>query len=109
MPTRVLQGVIRVEPEPAPLSRLDFRWRLTLEEQIAIERAMEEHPDPNVRAQLRILEKSLAQVTDASGVKVDDPRTQGGAAATVQVLVGAGVVTPANAPTRLAALLAPPA
>lgn len=108
MPTRVLQGVIRAEPPRAPLSRLDFRWRLTLAEQVALKRAETEHPDANVRAQLVILRESLAEVTDAAGVDVSDPRTQGGAAAIVDVLVGAGLVTAENAPARLAALLTPP-
>jgi hypothetical protein len=109
MPTQVLQGVIRVEPEPAPLSRLDFRWRLSLEEQRALRRAERDHPDKNTRDDLAIMRESLSEVTDASGVKVDDPRTQGGAALIVSVLVWAGLVTEANAPARLAALLTPPA
>lgn len=108
MTTRILQGVIVVNPEPAPLSRLDFRWRLTLEEQRAVRRAEREHPDENMRDDLAIMRESLSEVTDSSGVKVEDPRTQGGAALIVSVLVGAGLVTEANAPARLAALLAPP-
>jgi hypothetical protein len=109
MPTQVLQGVIRAEPPRAPLSRLDFRSRLTTAEQVAIKRAENEHPDANVRALLEVLRETLAEVTDVAGVDVTDPRTQGGASVIVDVLVGAGLVTVGDAPARLAALLAPPA
>jgi len=108
MPARVLQGlVIAVPPDPI-ISRLDFRWRLTLEEQRAIRRAEREHPDEDVRDDLAIMRESLSEVTDAAGVRVDDPRTQGGAALIVSVLVWAGLVSEANATARIAALLSPP-
>jgi hypothetical protein len=107
--TRVTAGVIVAAPAKAALSRLDFRWRLSLAEQIAVKRAELEHPDANTRATLSILRESLAEVTDAAGVDVTDLRTQGGAAAIVDVLVGAGLVAGAGAAARLAALLTPPA
>lgn len=106
MPTKVTQGVLVVTPV-APISRLDFRWRLTLAEQVVIKRAETEHPDPDVRATLAILRESLQEVTDAAGVAVDDRRTAEGAAYVVQVLVAAGLVAPEDAPARLAAMLAP--
>jgi len=108
MPTQIRQGFIVVEPPRAPLSRLDFRWRLSLAEQIVVKRAETEHPDPDTRATLAILRESLQEVTDEAGVDVEDPRTQGGAAAIVDVLVGAGLVSAEGAPARLAALLAAP-
>lgn len=105
---RFEEGTGRLLPDPPILSRLDFRWRLTLEEQRAVRRAEREHPDEDVRDDLAIMRESLSEVTDAAGVRVEDPRTQGGAALIVAVLVWAGLVTEANAPARLAALLAPP-
>lgn len=77
---------------PVKLSRLDFQWRYTLAEQIAIERAMEEHDDPDVRATLRILDKSLMKVTEESGVKVEDLRTASG----VQYHAALGLIAPAR-------------
>lgn len=62
-----------VPAQPAArLSRLAFRSRYTLAEQVAIQRAELEHSDPDVRAMLAILRQSLA---DAETVEVTDPRT----------------------------------
>lgn len=63
--------VIPAQPA-AHLSRLAFRSRYTLAEQIGIQRAELEHPDPDVRATLAILRQSLS---DAETVDVTDPRT----------------------------------
>lgn len=49
-----------------------FQWRYTLAEQVAIERAMVEHPDPDVRATLRVYDKSLMRGGNAN---LSDPRT----------------------------------
>jgi hypothetical protein len=64
-----------VVPPPPALSRLSFRWRYTLAEQVAIEVATETHSDPAVRATLRVLAASLNEATD---IQVDDPRTVAG-------------------------------
>lgn len=85
-----------VPDEPPKLSRLMFRWRYTLAEQIAIERAEREHQDPDVRAQLAILRRSLAEAND---IDVDDPRTKMG----VQYHASLGLI----APERVAEILAP--
>jgi hypothetical protein len=79
-----------VLPAPAPVSRLAFRWRYTLDEQIAVTRAEAEWPDPDVRATLRILRESLAE---ADGVALDDPRTVQG----VMYHATLGLITDARA------------
>lgn len=79
------------------LTPLDFQWRYTFAEQRAIERAIEEHEDPDVRADLKILDKSLQK---ASYVDVTDPRTIAG----VQYHAAVGLIAPA----RVAEILAPP-
>jgi hypothetical protein len=108
MTIRVELGVLRISPPRAPLSRLDFRWRLSLAEQLVLRQAEREHPDASVRDTLAIMRETLAEVTDVAGVDVTDPRTQAGAALVVDVLVGAGAIDAADAPARLAALLALP-
>jgi hypothetical protein len=86
-----------VFPKPVPtMSTLTFQWRYTLAEQVAIDRASEEHPDPNVRATLRILDKSLMRANDAD---VTDLRTIQG----VQYHASLGLIQPA----RVAEILAP--
>jgi len=77
---------------PVKVSRLDFQWRYTLAEQVAIERAMSEHPDPDVRATLAILDKSLTRVTEESGVNEADLRTASG----VQYHAAVGLIAPAR-------------
>ncbi len=57
---------------PDLLTRLQFRWRYTLAEQIAIEVAQETHADATVRATLRVLASSLNEATEIDPV---DPRT----------------------------------
>lgn len=108
MPMQVSQGVLLIAPDAPVLSRLDFRWRLTLQEQVAVKRAELEHPDPTVRAQLAILRESLAEVTDRAGVNVTDPRTIGGAEIIVDVLIAAGIVPMSDKAARLASLLVAP-
>jgi hypothetical protein len=49
---------------PDLLTRLEFRWRYTLAEQIAIEVAMATHEDATVRATLRVLSSSLSEATE---------------------------------------------
>lgn len=71
---------------PGPLKSLEFRWRFTEAEQVAIELATESHPNPQVRAALRVLDKSTR---DASVVYLTDPRTVGG----VNRLVAFGLLT----------------
>jgi hypothetical protein len=91
-----LDWVIPPPATPPRLSRLQFRWRYTLEEQIAIELAEATHPEATVRATLSILRQSLAEATD---VDVADPRTQQG----VQYHASLGLI----APERVAVILAP--
>lgn len=79
------------------LTRLEFRWRYTLAEQIAIELAEEGHADATVRATLRVLRQSLAEATE---IDVTDPRTQQG----VQYHASVGLIDPA----RVAEILAAP-
>ena len=95
MSTRVLQGVVLSTPRPT-LSRLAFRWRYTLAEQVAIEVAEESHADATVRATLRILRQSLAEASD---IDPTDPRTVQG----VQYHAALGLI----APSRVAEILAP--
>jgi hypothetical protein len=71
MPT-IEEGTGNVIPDPVRLTRLEFRWRYTLAEQIAIETAMTTHADATVRATLRVLAASLAEATE---IDVTDPRT----------------------------------
>lgn len=78
------------------LSRLAFRWRYTLAEQVAIQLAEQTHEDPEVRATLAVLRMSLAEAND---VDVTDPRTQAG----VQYHASVGLI----APERVAEILAP--
>ena len=79
------------------LTRLEFRWRYTLAEQVAIEVAEREHADVTVRATLAILRMSLAEATE---IDVTDPRTAQG----VQYHASIGSI----APTRVAEILAAP-
>ena len=74
MPT-IEPGTGNVLPDPIRLTRLAFRWRYTLGEQIAIEVAMTTHPDATVRATLRVLASSLSEATE---IDVTDVRTQHG-------------------------------
>ena len=76
MPT-IEPGTGAVIPDPLRLTRLEFRWRYTLAEQVAIEVAMATHADEAVRATLRVLASSLSEATE---VDVTDPRTQSGVA-----------------------------
>ena len=62
-------------PASPKLTRLEFRWRYTLAEQVAIDAATNGHPDATVRATLRVLSASLAEATE---IDVSDPRTQQG-------------------------------
>lgn len=94
-------------PARAKLSRLAFRWRFTLEEQLALRAAEREHPEPSVRDTLAIMRESLSDVEDDSGVDVADPRTVGGATLSVDLLVAAGLLSPEARDARLAAVLAP--
>lgn len=96
MPT-VEPGTGNIIPDPVRLSRLAFRWRYTLAEQIAIDQATTDHPDATVRSTLRVLAASLAEATD---VDVADPRTVQG----VQYHASLGLIAPA----RVAEILAPP-
>lgn len=82
---------------PLRLTRLEFRWRYTLAEQVAIEIAEESDPDPTVRATLRVLRQSLAEATD---IDVTDPRTVQG----VQYHAALGLIDAA----RVAEILADP-
>jgi hypothetical protein len=90
-----INWVVPVVPTPR-LSRLQFRSRYTLPEQIAITRAETEHPDADTRATLVILRQALAEAND---VDVTDPRTQQG----VQLHAALGLI----APDRVAEVLAP--
>jgi hypothetical protein len=63
MPT-IEAGTGNVIPDPVRLTRLEFRWRYTLAEQIAIEVATDTHADAAVRATLRVLASSLNEATD---------------------------------------------
>lgn len=87
-----------VPPDPTrKLTRLEFRWRYTLAEQVAIEVAEREHVDVTVRATLAILRMSLAEATE---IDVTDPRTVQG----VQYHAAVGLIAPA----RVAEILAAP-
>jgi hypothetical protein len=94
MPT-IEPGTGNVIPDPVRLTRLEFRWRYTLTEQVAIEVAMATHPDATVRATLRVLAASLAEATE---IDVADPRTMQG----VQYHAMLGLIAPA----RVAEILA---
>ncbi len=83
---------------PRRLTRLEFQWRYTLEEQVAIETAEQTHQDATVRATLRVLARSLDRATE---IDVTDPRTVAG----VQYHASIGLIAPA----RVAQILAPPA
>lgn len=78
------------------LSRLQFRWRYTLAEQVAIELAEREHADATVRATLAVLRMSLSEATD---IDVSDPRTVQG----VQYHAAVGLIQAG----RVAEILAP--
>ena len=62
-------------PASPKLTRLEFRWRYTLAEQVAIDNATNTHADATVRATLRVLSASLAEATE---IDVTDARTQQG-------------------------------
>ncbi len=91
-----LDWVVPADPT-RKLTRLEFRWRYTLAEQVAIEVAEREHVDVTVRATLAILRMSLAEATE---IDVTDPRTVQG----VQYHAAVGLI----APTRVAEILAAP-
>jgi hypothetical protein len=84
-----------VVPAPPKLTRLEFRWRYTLAEQIAVDTATVIHADATVRATLRVLSASLAEATE---IDVTDPRTVQG----VQYHAALGLI----APERVAEILA---
>lgn len=85
-----------VVPPTPKLSKLAFRWRYTLAEQVGIELAERDHADATVRATLAVLRMSLAEATD---IDVTDPRTIAG----VQYHASVGLL----APERVAEILAP--
>lgn len=93
---RVLQGDTFEAPPVVPatpatrMSRLAFRTRFTEAEQVAFEAAMESHPQPNVRAALRVFDKNLS---DSTEIDLLDPRTQLG----LQRLVQFGLLTQVRA------------
>lgn len=98
MPTyEPLTGREIPDPPSSTMSRLAFRWRYTLAEQVAIKRAETEHLNFSVRATLAILRESLAEATE---IDVTDPRTIQG----VQYHASVGLITPA----RVAEILALP-
>ena len=72
------------------LTRLEFRWRYTLAEQIAINVATDGHADETVRATLRVLAASLAEATE---IDLTDPRTMQG----VQYHETLGLIAPGRA------------
>lgn len=57
----------------ARMSKLAFRSRFTEAEQIALEVAMDTHPNAQVKAALRVFDKNLSNAAD---VDLTDPRTQ---------------------------------
>lgn len=79
------------------LTRLEFRWRYTAQEQAAIRRAIRSHVDEDVRDMLGVLADSLSEATE---IDVTDPRTIAG----VQYHAAVGLI----APTRVAEILAAP-
>jgi hypothetical protein len=86
------------------LSRLELTTRFTLTERVALKVIRNTTTDAELRATLEVLEQMQAL---AEFVDVTNPETIGGIQFAVQVLVGAGVVQEADAPARIAALLAP--
>lgn len=86
------------------MSKLTFASRWSLPEQVALDMAMEAHPDPEVRATIRVVQRTMDRATEVS---VLDPRTVQGTDVLLDVLVGAGVLTPETRVTRRAAILAP--
>lgn len=96
MPT-VEPGTGNIIPDVTKLSRLSFRWRYTLAEQVAIELAERTHADAAVRATLAVLRMSLSEAED---IDVTDPRTVQG----VQYHASVGLI----APERVAQILAAP-
>jgi hypothetical protein len=96
MPT-VEPGTGNIIPDVPKLSRLSFRWRYTLADQVAIEIAERTHADATVRATLRVLRQSLSEAED---IDVTDPRTVQG----VQYHASLGLIAPA----RVAEILAAP-
>lgn len=93
------------------LSKLEYQWRFTVEEQAALEVALDTFPDATVRGMLRVLDKSLSRVEDQTGVDVRDLRTIEGAWYAVGVLAALGVVTNTEGAivARVAEILADPA
>lgn len=91
-----LDWVVPADPT-RKLTRLEFRWRYTLAEQVAIEIAEDTHADATVRATLRVLRQSLNEATD---INVTDPRTVQG----VQYHAALGLIAPARVAEILAAL-----
>ena len=71
------------------LTRLEFRWRYTLAEQIAIDLAEKTHADASVRATLSVLRQSLNEATE---IDRTDPRTVQG----VQYHASLGLIAPAR-------------
>lgn len=68
------------------MSRLAFRWRYTLAEQVGIKVAETGAEDASVRATLAILRESLQEATE---IDLADPRTIAG----VQFHASAGLIT----------------
>lgn len=96
MPT-VEPGTGNIIPDVPKLSRLSFRWRYTLAEQVAIKNAEKSHEDLTVRSTLEVLRESLAEAED---IDVADLRTVQG----VQYHASLGLI----AASRVAEILTPP-
>lgn len=90
------------DPIARTLTRREYRGRYTMQEKFALKKAATGSPDPDVRAQLQVLEDELLS---ASNVNLDDPDTILGANATVDVLVALGVVPVERRNARVAELL----
>lgn len=71
------------------LTRLQFRWRYTLAEQVALDVAEKTHADATVRSTLSILRQSLAEATE---IDRTDPRTVQG----VQYHAALGLIAPSR-------------
>lgn len=71
------------------LTRLQFRWRYTLDEQVALDVAEKSHASATVRSTLSILRQSLAEATEIDRA---DPRTVQG----VQYHAAVGIIAPAR-------------
>jgi hypothetical protein len=85
-----IDWVVPAVTPPSVLSRLQFRWRYTLAEQVAIKAAETDATDASVRATLAILRESLQE---AAEISLTDPRTIAG----VQYHASVGLITEARA------------